>query len=218
MRKAFSLVELIFTIVIMASIFALLPRIIFATSKSNSFAMRQDAFFEGISLVKFASYMAWDQNNTQKLDILATSSTNSVFKCDDTTDYKRVGSKKSANGRVCKESLNASIIGPDAQSNYLLYDDIDDFNGSIIESNTMGKKKYELYSIVTYLSDDIFTYSGDKLTIDLNASSVSKSSTNIKKLHLNISYVGGRGRDKNITSFSYFSSNIGQFTLNKEDW
>jgi len=50
MRRAFNLIELIFTIVIMAGIFAVIPKIVFATAKSESFAMKQEALFTTVSL------------------------------------------------------------------------------------------------------------------------------------------------------------------------
>ncbi len=215
MRRAFNLIELIFTIVIMAGIFAVIPKIIFATNKSDSFAMKQDAFFNAISLTNIASLLAWDEKNTDSMSILTTSDNH--IPCD-TTSFLRVGGFLGAHTRNCKENLNASVIVAEEGNDYLLYDDIDDFNGSSIDVDLNTTTKYRIYTDVRYLDDDIFTLdaTGKKMTIALGGSQ--DDTSNIKKFKATVGYVGGRGKDKNISSFSYYSTNIGQITLNSEEW
>jgi len=60
MKKAFTLVELIFTIVIMAGVFAVIPKILNMTNKSDSIALKQDALLQAVSLTNIASFLAWD--------------------------------------------------------------------------------------------------------------------------------------------------------------
>jgi len=214
MRRAFNLIELIFTIVIMAGIFAVIPKIVFATNKSDSFAMKQDALFSAVSLTNIASALAWDENNTESLSILATA--NNSIPCD-TTTFLRVGGFLGANTRNCKESFSASAIGSDGESDYLSYNDIDDFNNTTIAVNINTKIKYQITVKVDYLVDTIFSTSGNKMTITLDKTT-SSTTTNIKKLKTTVSYIGGRGKDYNISSFYYYSANIGQITLNSEEW
>ena len=209
MRNAFNLIELIFTIVIMAGIFAVIPKIIFVTNKSDTFAIKQDALFNAISLTNIASLLSWDENSSQTLSILTTFD-NSI-ECN-TTTFLRVGGFLGSNSRNCKESFYASSIGSDGESNYLFFNDIDDFDGEKIDVNFSSKIKYKIYTEVRYLNDAIFTTDGDMMTIVLDNSTRSNTS-NIKKFKATISY-----KDKNISSFSYYSTNIGQITLNSEAW
>ncbi len=215
MRRAFNLIELIFTIVIMAGIFAVIPKIIFATNKSDSFAMKQDAFFNAVSLTNIASLLAWDEKNTDSMSILTTADNH--IPCD-TTTFLRVGGFLGANSRNCKEDFSASSIGADGESDYLSYDDIDDFNNTTIDVNLSTTiKKYEIITKVNYLVEPSFSVTGNKMTINLNETP-SSTTTNIKKFKATVRYVGGRGKDKNISSFHYYSTNIGQITLNSEAW
>jgi prepilin-type N-terminal cleavage/methylation domain-containing protein len=212
MRAGFNLIELIFTIVIMAGIFAVLPKIIFVTNKSDTFALKQEALFNTISLTNIASLLAWDENNTKTLSILQTSGDN-FFDCNETTSLRN-GNFSGANSRKCKESFSASAIGADGESDYLSFNDIDDFNGTSIDVNLSSFAKYKIYTEVSYLDDSNFTTVGDKMTIVLG-SSVNKT-TNIKKFKATVGYAGKR--DKNISSFYYYSTNIGQITLDSETW
>ncbi len=213
MRAGFNLIELIFTIVIMAGIFAILPKIIFATNKSDTFALKQEALFNTISLTNIASLLAWDENNTETLSILQTSG-DSFFDCNETTSLRN-GNFSGANSRKCKESSSASAIGADGESDYLSFDDIDDFNGTSIDVNLSSFAKYKIYTEVSYLDDSNVTIVEDNMTIVLG-NSVNKT-TNIKKFKAIVSYAGKKG-DKNISSFYYYSTNIGQITLNSETW
>jgi hypothetical protein len=214
MRRAFNLIELIFTIVIMAGIFAVIPKIIFATNKSDSFAMKQDALFNAISLTNIASLLAWDENNTDSSSILATSDNH--IPCD-TSTFLRAGGFLGEHTRNCKEIHSASAIGNDGET-VLEFDDIDDFNGSQIDVNLNTTAKYRIYTDVRYLSDNIFSpVVNNKMTITLD-NSIQTNTSNIKKFKATVGYVGGRGKDKNISSFYYYSTNIGQITLNSEEW
>ncbi len=213
MRAGFNLIELIFTIVIMAGIFAVLPKIIFITNKSDIFAMKQEALFNTISLTNIASLLAWDENNTKTLSILQTSGDN-LFDCNETTSLRN-GNFSGANSRKCKESFSASAIGADGVSDYLLFNDIDDFNGTSIDVNLSSFAKYKIYTEVSYLDDSSFTLAGSKMTIVLG--DAINNTSNIKKFKATVSYAGKRG-DKNISSFYYYSTNIGQITLDSEIW
>lgn len=210
MRAGFNLIELIFTIVIMAGIFAVIPKIIFVTNKSDIFAIKQEALFNTISLTNIASLLAWDENNSKTLSILATSG-DVGFDCN-TTTFLRKGGFLGSNTRNCKEDFNASAIGLDGESDYLSYDDIDDFNGEIVDVNFSTKTKYKIYTQVRYLNDAVFTTLGSKMTIVLD-NSTNANTSNIKKFKAVVSY-----KDKNISNFYYYSTNIGQITLNSETW
>lgn len=217
MRRGFTFVELVITIVIMAGVFMVIPRILTATGKSDRFAMRQDALMQAVSLTQMASRMAWDENNTEYADILQTDSTASA--CDTSLRF-RPGSYLSANGRMCTRSITATLpLGAESgESDYTLYDDIDDFNGSSIDVTYQGSPKYRLINSVEYLDDTIITENGTDMVIDLSAASASPASTAIKRFESKVRYVGKRGKQRNISSFYYYSTNIGQITLAQRSW
>ncbi len=216
-RKAYTLIEIIFTIVILAGIFMVIPKILMVASKHENIAIKQDAYFNAISLTKLASSLAWDENNTDNLSILKTTINN--IPCDSLT-HIRQGSFLSAQARVCQEDLNASTIGSDEGSDYLLFDDIDDFDGATINTTLNGNKLYTITTAVDYLDTLSLVLSANKLSIDLNATTSTSSSTNIKKLTTTIKYSGKKAinHDKTLAKFHYYSANIGQFTLNKREW
>jgi len=58
MRKGFTLIELIITVVIMAGVFATIPKILSAAGRSNAFTIRQDALMQTVSLTSIASHLA----------------------------------------------------------------------------------------------------------------------------------------------------------------
>ena len=218
-REAFTLIEVIFTIVIMAGIFMVIPKILMMVNKTESFAMKQDAYFNAISITKLASTLAWDENNTESLNTLNTTINN--INCNGSTNYIRIGSFLSANGRTCQDSLSASAIMSDAgEDDYLFFDDIDDFNGSIINTTENGNNRYKILTHVSYLNHLNLFATEKKLTIDLSATTDTGATSNIKKLTTTIKYNGKKAvnKDKTIATFRYYSANIGQFTLNKREW
>jgi prepilin-type N-terminal cleavage/methylation domain-containing protein len=217
MRKAFTLIEMIFTIVIMAGIFMVIPKIVMIAGKNESFAIKQDAYLNAISLTKLASSLAWDEANVHSLDILSTST--APIECNATSHYIRVGSFLSENARTCKENLSASNIGSEEGSDYLTFDDIDDFNGTTINTTTHGAIKYQIETIVEYLSPAI-SYANHHMDINLHTSTPTILSSDIKKLVTTIKYNGKRASRQGevLATFHYNSANIGQFTLNKREW
>lgn len=210
MRKGLSLLELIFTIVIIALVFTVIPKIILSINKSDRFSIRQDALFNGISMLHMISNLAWDENDTNSSDILHVSNlANHTLDCNTTSHYRIGGFVGS---RTCENNLGASAISNDGQSNYLDFDDIDDFNGADINASY-----YTLHVKVSYIDDNI-TYSGNKANITLSSSPVNHT-TNLKMVDLNITYEGKRGKKgSQISQFSYVSSNIGKIMLNKRVW
>ncbi len=219
MKRAFSLVELVLTIVLISTIFVVIPKIVLSINKGDSLVIRQDAIFNGLTLTKIVSTLAWDENNTNELSILHTDGS-SIFDCNALTNFIRRGGFANSKGRTCNSAKQASSITSDTgEDDYLLFDDFDDFDDFIIDvNNSNNKTKYAIYTNVEYLDDNIFILSGSSMHINLYDASIASTSTNIKQLKTTLEYKGGRGKDKNITSFYYYSSNIGQFSLNKRDW
>lgn len=207
MRKALSLIELIFTIVIIAIVFTVIPKVILSLNKSDSFSIRQDAIFNGVSLVNMISKLPYDEANTKYPDILHTDSLS--FTCS-TLTQRRIGGF--IGSRNCEQNLSTSL-GKDGEIDYTSYNDIDDF----FQEDNISASPYKLKTQVKYISDS-YSYSGTKVVIDLNNSVVPLGSTNLKRLDIKVNYVGKRGEEKQLTQFNYISSNIGQTRLNKREW
>ena len=62
------------------------------------------------------------------------------------------------------------------------------------------------------------TENGKTLTIDLSSAASSATSTNIKRFKSKVRYAGKRGRERNISAFYYYSTNIGQISLAYRNW
>jgi len=207
MRSGLSLIELIFTIVIIALVFTVIPKVVLSLNKADSFVIRQDALFNGASMVNMISKLPWDEANTNAADILHTNSIH--FTCN-SSDFMRKGSF--IGSRNCEHNMTSSL-GSDGETNYEAYNDFDDYAS---ESN-ITVSPYRLDTNVTYITDD-YAYTGQKITIDLNTSTISPTSTNLKKLNLTVNYAGKRGKPRQLTQFEYISSNIGQMILHKRTW
>lgn len=220
MRKGISLIELIFTIVIIAVVFTVIPKIVLALNKSDEFAIKQDALFNGMTMTQMISHLSWDENSTNSNDILSTTSVNVQFACDATTYYYRKGGFRGS--RNCIDSngtLSANPIGKDGvEMDIYTFNDIDDFNAQPVDANTSDGKKYGLHVEVKYISDKI-DYSTSQRAI-INLSKIPETSTtNLKLVDVNVTYQGKRGAsDTPITQFSYVSANIGKFFLAKRTW
>ena len=223
-RRGVTLIELIFTMVIVGIVFTVIPKIMFALSKSDSFSIRQDAIFNGMSLTKMISDMPWDKNDTDSIAILRdTNKSTILFDCDTTSGY-RVGGFRG--GRNCEEDLNATAIHVGVVNGDDIFDidNIGDFNFTQLESNTTlstNARNYEINVSVDYVSDDsnVFNYNGQTCTISLqNIQKVSNGFTNLKEINATVYYKSGKRPIKQLTQFDYTSANIGLFTLNKRVW
>ena len=131
----------------------------------------------------------------------------------------RQGGFLSTYTRSCQEDKDASVIGVDSGEvidDYQNFDDIDDFNATNIDVDLSAKTKYKIFTEVNYLDDDIFTVSTDDKNMTIILDSTKKSTTtNIKKFKATTYSIKS---DRNISSFFYYSTNIGQITLNSEEW
>jgi len=214
MRKGLSLIELIFTIVIIAIVFTVIPKIVFSLKKADSFTIRQDAMFNAISMMKMISKLSWDEKNVDSEEILIVNSGN--FDCDKNTS--RVGSF--VGSRICYNQINATNIGTDSGENsYVDFDDVDDFND--YNETTKNLSIYGLHVAVDYIKDSniSYDYANHRAIISIDKDNNSSATTNLKYITVNVSYEGNRSKKgKNLTQFNYTSANIGQMTINKRVW
>jgi hypothetical protein len=221
MRRGISLIELIFTIVIIGVVFTVIPKIVLALNKSDEFAIKQDALFNGITITQMISRLSWDENSVNNNDVLKAGS-NPFLECNATTHYRIggfIGSRNCDEFNNTKQASDSLLFGlnDSNENSYSYFDDVDDFNAQSIDANTSNGKKYGLHVNVAYISDTIDYSFAQKAIINLTTSPTPTS--NLKLIDVNVTYQGKRGEANTpITQFSYISSNIGKFFLAKRTW
>lgn len=186
--------------------FSVIPRIIYLSNKTLSFSKKEDAIFNMMAKMMDISIKEYDENNTKYDDILLTHN-NNVLECNTSTGYRVGGFIGSRN---CLNKVDESKIGPD--SDEPPYDDVDDYDG-YEENISSGNKKYKLKIVVGYTDEwNKSNYKNSSLVF--NFKDTNKSSyTNIKRIYIVVSQ-----NDKNISSISYYSSNIGHIEIKSIVW
>ncbi|AZV47071.1 hypothetical protein C3L23_07230 [Nautilia sp. PV-1] len=209
MRKSLTLIELIFTIVIIAAVFTVIPKIIYISNKSLEFSKKEDAIFNMMSKIMDISLKEYDEQNTNYDDILLVNDPpKNVLDCNASSGYRLGGF---AGSRNCKDGIFESSIGKDA--NEPPYDDVDDYNG--IEENTTkdGRVVYTLKITAGYTDEwNKSDYSNGSLSFHFTKTS-DNTKTNIKRINVTVSF-----NNQTISSVSYYSANIGHIKINSVQW
>jgi len=208
LRKAIGLIELIFTMVIVAFVFTTIPKIIDVSNKILTFSKKEDAIFNMMAKAIDISTKEYDEENTQYDDILLVNDPpKNVLDCNASSWY-RIGGF--IGGRNCKDGVFESDIGADA--NEPPYDDVDDYNNTQ-ESITSGHTTYLLKMYAGYTKEwNSSDYTNSSL--DFAFSSVSDNThTNVKRVLIEI-----YNDNKRIGSLKYYSANIGHIKIKSEQW
>ena len=213
MRRALTLIELIFSMVIIAIAFTIFPKILQVSAKSGSITLKEEAMYNAIALIGLIRALPWDEKNTQVDDILVTDSGDVLYECryalgGGDSIYRRGGF---IGARNCQHKASASKIGGDSDDSDP--DDIDDFNGmSKIATNIYGKRSYVMDVNISYVGD----FKGEPIEFN---TSPSTASTNVKFIKVSL-YAQNLQKTlgKRLASFWYISSNIGQLRINSMAW
>ncbi|WP_457594358.1 type II secretion system protein [Hydrogenimonas sp.] len=208
MRRALTLIEMIFTMVIVGLVFMVVPKIVFVTNKSFETLAKEEALYNMMALAGIVTTLPWDENGTRSAAILHTESAGGVYLCDATTGFYRVGGFKG--GRNCIGGGTAAAV-PGRED--ALYNDLDDYNGYTLQTVTPYGAKYLLSVTVRYLSDPP---PGD--LVDLSALSVAAGSTNIKEVNVTVTNAPSNRKIPFRSSVYYHSANIGQTVINRRAW
>ena len=194
MRKGLTLIELILSMMIVSIVFTIVPKIMFASNKSITLSMKEDALYNAYSLMGSILKLDWDENtvNTEGKILDAASNT-----CDDNRTGGFSGS------RNCMDSDEvATEIGRE-DSDYNDIDDYDDYDENI----TVGsKKRYKITVDINY--------------VDANYTNHSKTSTQeYKELNVTVESHSDNKKTANFkSSFFYYSTNLGHIQIKKEKW
>lgn len=206
MRKGLTLLELIFTMVIVAITFTVIPKLIQVMGNAGAQIVKEDAIYNTMTLMGKIVNLPWDQNNTTSNAILHVITGNTNYDCQ-TDNYRRGGFKGGRNcvGEGNITAHNASPIGRENAN----HDDIDDFNGESLNTLTpCGDQLYDLGVVVNYVQDN-----NDEIN--------SAPSTNIKRVVITTRYDATFTRHDDGNScmiFDYWSYNIGQIDIKRRRW
>ena len=220
MKKSFSLIELIFTIVIIAFIFTTIPKIIYTTNQSFKVTLKEDGLFNMMSKMMDISFSEWDENDTNSYDILLTGNDN-ILECDASNNPPiRIGGFYSGNlySRLCKRALYISHIGVDMGENSEEdYDDIDDYNNTEINATKEGNTRYILYITNGYSDEwNKNDYDYDTQTLKYTFSNNQDTKSNIKLTKITLY---DKKYEKNVSNTRYWSANIGKVqSIESEQW
>ncbi|MCR1810409.1 type II secretion system protein [Sulfurospirillum sp. hDNRA2] len=216
MRSAMSLIELVFTIVIMGIAVMSLPLILTQVQRNDAFAMQQEAILAAKAKIGNILTYEWDHNSydstASRSFVLATSSPDTELNCNGTT-FRRLGHVNADSRRKCSATgASASAIGADAGDGGN-FTDIDDFDADAINISASaegaGTLDYifdlNLSTSITYAADSA-TYNVSPVVFTLNPDN-NVTVTNIKTISVTVS-----GGDQNIT-LRAFTCNIGESML-----
>jgi len=213
------LIELIFTMVIIAMVFTVIPRIVYVTNNSIDFSLKEEGIFNMMSQVMYVSTKEWDENNTKYNDILIVNNPPKyVLDCNASSHY-RIGGF--VGGRNCQNNISISTIGVDAnENNRYEYDDIDDFNNTQTNATKIASRYHNRYTLFTAVNwaNEWHKSDYDHTTQTLNyqfSNTASTAPTNIKMIKTTLL---DQKTDKNISSQSYFSANIGHSFIEARQW
>lgn len=189
MRKALTLIELIFSMVIIAITFSVIPKLIFTMGKSNALAIQADGVTNAITLMSIINNKAWADENVRSDAILQVSSSSNL--CDVSSGY-RIGGF--VGGRNC---LDGNISATNTKDGF---DDIDDFHLDKRVSKQICNTAFDLYELNTNV-----TQNDDNKTINIKVAYPS----DYKKEPL---------RNKCITQIDYTAYNIGKIEIKRQIW
>ncbi|ACM92379.1 hypothetical protein NAMH_1381 [Nautilia profundicola AmH] len=208
MRKAITLIELIFTIVIIAAVFTVIPKIIYVSNKTLEFSKKEDAIFNMMSKIMDISLKEYDRQNINYDDILLVNDPPvNVLDCNATSGYRLGGF---AGSRNCKNAVFESSI---PINNSGEFDYIEGYNGIEVNTTQNGRTVYTLKINVGYTDE---WHKNDYGTQNLNFEFTNTSNndkTNIKRVYIEV--LNG---NKQISSIVYYSANIGHIKINGIQW
>jgi len=217
--KAFTLIEVLISIIIIGIVMATVPIMMTAFTTSVKTNIKEEVFFAQFSLLNLISAKYFDENNTvldnYYKDLNATNGdTELLIRQYGANEYNRIGKEQYSQGYRpfspaifrSGSSETVSIIGPDLNEiNELNYDDIDDYNGYSEHHVGIESGGYDLNVTVKYI-DDSATYSDVNMTVTYDYSTP-KTFTNIKLITITTKL------DDVTITLSYPTCNIGRSAM-----
>ena len=214
MRKktAFTLIELIFSMVIIGVAFTVLPKILQLAAKVSVQNVREEAMYNAVAYIGLIKSTAWDENNTVVDDILHVNVGDNAYDCNSSASnpIRKGGFTGSRN---CKNDKNASItLGMESNDNDI-YDDMDDFNDvNTSATNYNNSRDYNLSVTVKYIKD----INESDTTF---SSSEESNSTNTKEITVTVEVNKKQtALGTSLVRMFFTAQNIGQQRINRRNW
>ena len=150
-KCSFTLIELVFAIIIVGISITAIPMLLTTSTNSIDTVSKESSFFNAYALLTLIQTTEWDENNTKDdnyYKVLTANGGDSELKCD------RNGTLAFNNdsGADCDDNTTSHIGLDDGEDkdDVTTYDDIDDFNGYSDGNLT----NYDLNISVKYISDN----------------------------------------------------------------
>lgn len=143
MRRAFTLIELIFSMLIIAIAFSVIPKFILASNKTMQLGIKEDALFNAVSQIAMISRLPWDQNTIDTNGSILHST--GGLAC----NQYRIGGFKGSRNCINSGGLGASaVLGPEDGN----FNDLDDYNAHHVLTKN-GRVAYAIDTVVTQNGD-----------------------------------------------------------------
>ncbi len=189
MRPAFTLLELIFSMVIVAIVFTVVPKLMFATTKTMEVAIKEDGLFAALSLMGDIVRLPWDLNTVSSNGKILDTDVNT---CNQYRVGGFIGSRNCLDSSAsATQKVNFATIGT--------FDSVGDYDGY---TSTLSGDRID------------YTLSAEVNYVDENFDSV-LGSEEIKEVNVSVS---ASGKTKLCASFFYYSANLGHVQINKRAW
>ena len=228
-RTAFTMIELIFALVIMGIVFITLPLVLLNDSENVEQNLMQEAIFASSAKLGQILTYSWDENSPDPIatlsssDVLGAPNGHNLLDRVGTSDFRLGHVQQALHRRMTPNSneRNASTtLGNDGGD----LDDLDDADGtsnvSLISSTSENtyKKNYQIDTNVTYLNDTA-TYSNSSInyTFDVTNTIIGGQS-NIKMIEISTEQNNTAGVFVPILVLRTFSANIGEIDFYKRTY
>lgn len=218
-RGGFTFIELVVAIIVMSIAIMSVPLLLSQTSKSDEFSISQEAILAGATKIGNILTYPWDDKLVGSLSVKhildVTNGDSELDRYPDTNSTTRIGNFKTSFRRKydANQTFASLTLGRAGDTNTTVYNDLDDFNGTVqtITSGGVGDyiKDFNLTTTIKYISDSA-NYSLTTLNFgELNSSS-STPSTNLKMIEVKVT---DPNSNEEITTLRAFSANIGSYEL-----
>lgn len=218
MKRAFTLIELIISIVIIALVSVSLPMMLSSANKLEERTLNQDMFFKSITVMMDIVSRYWDNYESANDDEKKYNLIWRVQKGDDSLSASRyrVGSIQNYNYRYFYSNPDVNSTSMDTASEKVdanAKEWLNQYNNKYIEESTDGSN-VRCDIAVRYVPDKVDDNNSKTqfATWDLHGTTINvwteqADSTNLKRINVKIlRNVAGENMD---VGFAYFSSNIG---------
>ncbi len=188
-KPAFTLVELIFSIVIISLVFTVIPKLLFVTTKTMEVSIKEDGLFAAMSMMGDIVRLSWDENTIISGGKILDTDANT---CTDRRIGGFIGSRNCLNSSAAA-TPSGSFAGAEP------FGDIDDYHG-YSSATTNGRVDYNLNVDVAYVQPNFSVTGGTDEVKEVTVSVTSTGKTNL------------------CSSFFYHSANLGHIQINKRAW